>query len=200
VNKQKKLSLTLLLQVVLSIVLIIVAYAVTFRGSSAFGLGNGPQGIEAIKTSLAGTAQALLGPFPTQTMPTKTALPTATATPRISATPTFTPSLTFTPIPTRTLLGTATIPERNQHMTQTAFVLSTRTPGQTLVPTQIIYTPTKVPTLVGQTTATRPGPTSTSPPVPTSTRTRRPTPVVVATSTPQPPQATPTDILPTTYP
>ena len=50
--------------------MIVVAYAVTFRSSSAFGLGSGSQSIEAIKTTLAGTAQALLGPFPTQTAPT----------------------------------------------------------------------------------------------------------------------------------
>ena len=116
-NKQKKLSLNLLLQVVLSIGIIIVAYAVTFRSSRAFGLGTGSQNIEAIKTTLAGTAQALLGPFPTATVPTKTASPTATATPRISATPTFTPSMTFTPVPTRTLLGTATLPLHNQRET-----------------------------------------------------------------------------------
>ena len=91
-NKQNRVPLNILVQIVLCVALVFAAYGATFRSSNVFGLSEQTQkDIDSFKTALAGTSQALLGPFPTQTMPTKTITPTPTATPRISATPTFTP-------------------------------------------------------------------------------------------------------------
>ena len=73
------------------------------------GLGEDSQrNVDATKTALVGTAKALLGPFPTSTLPTQTASATATATPLISATPTITRSVTPQPTSTRTRIPTFT--------------------------------------------------------------------------------------------
>jgi len=110
VKKQNKVPLNILFQILLCIGLVFVGFGSIFKSSGAFGLGSSAQQVESIKTAFAGTAQALLGPFPTMTVATQTASSTPTATLSISATPSFTPTLSFTPVPTRTLLGTATVP------------------------------------------------------------------------------------------
>jgi hypothetical protein len=130
----------------------------TFRGpdmdSGAFG------GAASTKTALALTSDALLGPFPTSTVPTQTPseIPTITST-----MPTATPSSTRTPTPTATFLSTATLRTREPGPTPTG-------PG-TLVPTSTRLDPTR--TSVPPTN-TPESPPPTVPPLPT----RQPPPTI----------------------
>ena len=99
-KKENRIPLQILLQAILCIGLVFVVYAVTFRDITASSLSGGSQSqADGIKTAIVGTANALLGPFPTLTMPTKTDTSTPTATMRISATPTMTASATITIAP-----------------------------------------------------------------------------------------------------
>jgi hypothetical protein len=145
VNKQNKVPLQVLLQIILCIGLVFIGFGSIFKSSGVFGLGNGAEQVESIKTAMAGTMQALLGPFPTSTMPTKTASSTPTATPLISATPTFTPSKTITPASTRTLmLVSPTLENNSLTKTSTPTRIATRTLVPTRTPTRIgTRTPTK---------------------------------------------------------
>jgi hypothetical protein len=220
VKKQNRIPLQALLQVTLCLGLIVVVFAVTFRDTTASGLGGQSQGgVSGLKTAIAGTADALLGPFPTSTLPTKTASFTATATPRISATPTMTASVTMTPSKTKVPPLTQTAEKRSSDLTATS--------KPTLFPTHInnpvasntpVFFPSSTPLPNPSATSVQPTsiPPSNTPVIPTNTkpsstprpsRTPRPTFTSQPSNTPVPPSATnpppqdtPTDPPATSYP
>ena len=200
--KENRVRLSILVQFVLCMGLVFVVYLLAFKGRNAFSLGEDRQSSAAsTRTAIAATIDALMGPFPTATLPTKTASPTHTATPRISATPTLTASATLTPsrIPTRFLSPTS------NHGTDLPSLFSAPTFGvPTLIPTRtlIVFFPTNTPQ---PTIPPAPTKVSTSTPTyePAKTPTRAPTkthqPTKTSAPTPQPtntnpPPATNTDL------
>ncbi|HEX2993528.1 MAG TPA: hypothetical protein VHP14_01820 [Anaerolineales bacterium] len=94
-SKKSRIRWYILAQILLCIGLAVVAYGLTFNRTRVLGLQD-QKNIANTKTAIANTAQALMGPFPTATMPTRTPTTTATVTPRSTATPTTTSSITPT--------------------------------------------------------------------------------------------------------
>lgn len=129
------------------------------RDAGAFG------GAAGTKTALALTSDALLGPFPTSTVPTQTPsdIPTITST-----IPTATPSSTRTPTPTASFLPTATL--------RTRLPGSTPTSAATLVSTSTRVNPTR--TFVPRTSTPVPATDTPEPPPPTSPLPTRPLPTI----------------------
>lgn len=94
-SKKSRIRWYILAQILLCVGLAAVAYGLTFDRTRVLGLQD-QKNVANTKTAIASTAQALMGPFPTATMPTRTPTSTVTVTPLISATPTVTSSLTPT--------------------------------------------------------------------------------------------------------
>lgn len=101
------------MQSLLCIGLLFFTYILVFRQTSAFSLQDRVQQAESTKTAVAGTVEALMGPFPTATLPSKTPTHTPTVTPVISATPTITATATHTPTKTPTRFVSKTPSHRN---------------------------------------------------------------------------------------
>lgn len=106
-SKKKRIRWYILAQILLCVGLAAVSYGLVFNRTRVLGLQD-QKNVDGTKTALVGTAQALLGPFPTATVPTSTSSVTVTATPLISATPTVTPTITLTPSKTPTRFMSAT--------------------------------------------------------------------------------------------
>lgn len=132
-----------LVQILLCMGLAFVAYGLVFNRSQVLGLED-QKNVDSTKTALVGTAQALLGPFPTATVPTSTATDTATATPLISATPTMTASLTPSPsnTPTRFVSGT---PRDSNSSGSSGIQKPSSTPRATYTNSAPTHAPTQLP-------------------------------------------------------
>lgn len=177
--------------------LLSLSYGLFFKSPSALGMQEQAQkNVNSTKTVLAGTANALLGPFPTATSPTRTPSPTATATPIISATPSMTPSVTRSPSATPNHVVSAT-PKKGFDintfllgLTPVAVGISTPHPG---TPT-LSLSNTEVPPTIN---TDSPPPVNTDAPPPTDPPTEPPPPTDPPVE-PPPPTDPPVEPLPPT--
>jgi hypothetical protein len=118
------------------------------------------------KTAIALTSDALLGPFPTSTMPTytPTTIPTITST-----LPSPTPSATRTPTPTVTFLPTATVRTREPGLITPGVWTSTppslRPTSTQARPTNTSFSPPNTPVPPTNIPPTQPPPPPTNPPI-----------------------------------
>lgn len=165
-SKKKRIRWYILAQILLCVGLAVVSYGLVFNRTRVLGLQD-QKNVDGTKTALVGTAQALLGPFPTATVPTSTSSATATATLLISATPTVTPTITLTPSKTPTRFMSAT-PKGSGGSGSVPRVTSTKPVPPTHPPTEPPVDPTKPPVEPTDPPATDPPatePPSTQPPV-----------------------------------
>lgn len=123
--KGNRVQLQVLLQILMCIGLILVAYAGIF-GNTIRGSIDAQRSASSTKTAIAMTAGALMGPFPTATVPTATAsnIPTITST-----IPTPTPTATRTLAPTATLLQSPTPRTRDSNPAAPPAAVSTNQPN-----------------------------------------------------------------------
>lgn len=161
-SKKKRAHWYILVECLLCMGLLALSYSLIFKRPSALGMqGQAQANMEKTKTALAGTANALLGPFPTATFPTRTPSSTVTVTPILSATPTLTPSVTRTPTSTPAHMVNATPTRRSFNLLD--FLLGLSSPA-TRTPTLRPSTPT-----LSHPTIEPPAATNTDAPPPTNT-------------------------------
>ena len=144
-SQQNRIRLQILFISIFGLGLLLLAYLFASRRSPLDA--EAVQGANSTKTALAMTAGALLGPFPTSTVPTTTASDTPTLTPTL---PTVTPSVTRTPTPTQTLILTFTTRTNQPRSTTLPTSIPSRTP---IPPSKTPVKPTIMPTIKPTNTA-----------------------------------------------
>ena len=94
--RENRMNILIVFALLFILGVILAVYTLTSRGSP--GGANSQQEARSTRTALALTSQALLGPFPTSTLPTATATEVFTPTWTPTRTPTRTPTPTATPV------------------------------------------------------------------------------------------------------
>ena len=174
--REYPIFLQVLLGFLLFLFLLVLSYLFSLFRSSDSGMLLFARA-NSTRTSIALTSQALYGPFPTATGPTRT----PSNTPSITPTPTVTPTATATSTPFRYFINTPTprtLVPHDQTLTA-APPVATRTSVPPTDPPQQPTDPPRQPTNPPQ--ATNPPPQATNPPQPTN-------PPKKASKTPKPPK------------
>ena len=125
--RENRMNILIVFALLFILGVILAVYTLTSRESP--GAANTQQDASSTRTALALTSQALLGPFPTSTLPTATATEIFTPT----WTPTRTPTRTHTPTATPVVIVTFTArTNQPRHtFTSTPRPLATATPRPT---------------------------------------------------------------------
>ena len=135
--RENRMNVLIVFALLFILGVILAVYTLTSRESP--GAANSEQDASSTRTALALTSQALLGPFPTSTLPTATATEIFTPT----WTPTRTPTRTPTPTATTAVIVTFTARTNQPRSTFTSTprppATATPRPTRTRVPPPTTY-------------------------------------------------------------